>query len=246
MKPNKIYFVGFEEEWKTVKIKGEKTKYQVSNLGQVRNTKRNNKILATTNDRYGYTQICLSHKNKKYVKTMHRLVAETFIDNPKNLPEVNHKDGKKYNNSIYNLEWVTTKENIIHAYKSGLHDNVAIGEKHGQNKYKEKMIHKVCKYLEENKLSLNEISEKTGIKKSTIHDIIAKKYWRHISKDYKIENYTRNKDKFDIPYKERVKELAKQYHTTDEVRKAMNITQYDERLNSIIYYYVKKYNKIKE
>lgn len=57
--------------------------------------------------------------NKKY-KSIHRLVAETFIPNPDNLPEVNHKDLDKSNNTIENLEWVTTRKNILHRYNSKL------------------------------------------------------------------------------------------------------------------------------
>ena len=57
------------------------------------------------------------------------LIATHFIDNPKNLPQVNHKDGNKLNNSMDNLEWVTAQENTIHAYKNGLINHIA-GENH--------------------------------------------------------------------------------------------------------------------
>lgn len=73
--------------------------------------------------------VCLSksktHKNYK----VHRLVAETFILNQKNKPEVNHKDGNKSNNNISNLEWCTSSENQIHAFKTGL-QKIKKGEEH--------------------------------------------------------------------------------------------------------------------
>lgn len=72
-------------------------------------------------DRYGYNTVKLSVKRKVYYRTIHRLVAETFIANPGNLPHVNHKDGNKLNNNVDNLEWVTPRENTLHAHSTGLH-----------------------------------------------------------------------------------------------------------------------------
>ena len=72
-------------------------------------------------DRYGYKKIALSISRKVTYVTVHRLVAETFIPNPLGLPIVNHIDGNKLNNSVENLEWVTPKQNAIHAHETGLH-----------------------------------------------------------------------------------------------------------------------------
>lgn len=80
--------------------------------------------LTPTLDKYGYLKIKLSIKGKTYYRTIHRLVAETFIPNPNNLPQVNHIDGNKLNNDVSNLEWVTPKENTLHAYLTGLHKGV--------------------------------------------------------------------------------------------------------------------------
>jgi hypothetical protein len=71
----------------------------------------------------GYVSVSLPDSNGKYNKVgVHRLVAKTYIQKPENKPEVNHKDFNRANNTIENLEWVTTKENIRHA--SGASDVV--------------------------------------------------------------------------------------------------------------------------
>lgn len=92
--------------------------YQVTKTGDV---VRNSRVLKTT-IRNGYKSVCLSIDNIKQTHYVHRLVAETYIPNPHNLPCVNHIDGNKENNHVSNLEWVTHKENSQHASKMGLND----------------------------------------------------------------------------------------------------------------------------
>lgn len=114
-----------EEVWKD--IYGYEGLYQVSNLGRVKSFYARNGRLSNQSrtlkpklDRYGYLKLTLcKNKNYKYV-TIHRLVATSFIDNPENKSEVNHKDGNKLNNCVENLEWLTGLENIYHAFTAGL------------------------------------------------------------------------------------------------------------------------------
>lgn len=79
-------------------------RYQVSNLGRVKSLIGHEKILKPE-IRTGYYAVNLSKNNKQKSKRIHRLVAETFIPNPDNLPQVNHKDENKLNNNVANLEW---------------------------------------------------------------------------------------------------------------------------------------------
>lgn len=102
-----------KEEWK--KIEGFPN-YSVSNLGRVRNDKKN-RIMEYSYNAKKYYRVALSKNNKRYARLVHRLVAEAFIPNPDNKPQVNHIDGNKVNNCVNNLEWATNQENQDHYWK---------------------------------------------------------------------------------------------------------------------------------
>jgi hypothetical protein len=93
--------------------------YQISNFGNCISLRYNRKLVAST-DKNGYNTFLFSVKKNKKTFKSHRLVAISFIDNPNNLPCVNHIDGNKQNNCINNLEWCTHKENTKHAFDTGL------------------------------------------------------------------------------------------------------------------------------
>lgn len=102
------------EEWKKVKCF---ENYEISNLGNVKNS-ISGELLKQTLNTWGYPCVTLCNGNIRKNKTVHRLVAEAFIPNPNNLPEVNHLDEDKTNNSVSNLSWVTKKENINHGTRT--------------------------------------------------------------------------------------------------------------------------------
>jgi len=102
-------------EWK--EIKGHPG-YYVTSCGKVVSNKgRHLLVMAPVNNGFGYWRVKFS---TRVHYTVHRLVAEHFIPNPKSLQELNHKDGNKDNNNMKNLEWCTRGENIKHAYATGL------------------------------------------------------------------------------------------------------------------------------
>lgn len=92
-------------------IKGFEGLYAVTSCGRVWSY-RNNKFLKPGCTTSGYFQVVLCKDGKNYPKYVHRIVAETYIDNPNNLQQINHKDEIKYHNWINNLEWCTPKYNI--------------------------------------------------------------------------------------------------------------------------------------
>jgi hypothetical protein len=100
-----------QEVWKP--IEGFES-YSISSFGRVY-SKKTNKILRAKLNINNYYCVVLCDSGKITTKRVNRLVAIAFIPNSLNKSEVNHKDGNKTNNNINNLEWVTHKENIIHA-----------------------------------------------------------------------------------------------------------------------------------
>lgn len=102
-------------------IKGYEGFYEITKDGRVWSC-ISNRFMKPTTASNGYYMVNLSKDNKHRYCTVHRLVALTYLDNPYNLPQVNHIDGNKQNNDVNNLEWVTNKQNAQHAWDNGLHD----------------------------------------------------------------------------------------------------------------------------
>lgn len=103
------------EIWKQIK---EYPRYSVSNLGRVKNN-NTDKVLKGYMDFKGYQRVCIHCRDEGIRKDLkvHRLVAEAFVPNPDNKPQVNHIDGNKQNNAASNLEFCTNQENQLHAYR---------------------------------------------------------------------------------------------------------------------------------
>lgn len=107
-----------EEKWLSVE---DFPRYLVSNLGNVYDTQIE-RLLVQSISKYGYHYVWLAPvPYAKFSITVHRLVAKTFIGiDSETDKQVNHKDGNKSNNCVWNLEWCTASENMRHAYASGL------------------------------------------------------------------------------------------------------------------------------
>lgn len=118
------------KQWKSVpKYEG---MYEASIYGEIRSLDRyvqckgggkrlvRGFITRTFTNKFGYKRVVLFKNSKQHKFQLHRVIAMTFLDNPCNKPEVNHRNGNKLDNNIKNLEWVTRKENTDHAVETGL------------------------------------------------------------------------------------------------------------------------------
>lgn len=170
-----------KEIWKPVV--GWEGWYKVSNKGRVKRIKLGRgrlkpRILDGHLNNKGYIRVILTRNNKTKDLYAHRLVAQAFISNPDNKPEVNHKDGQRTFNWPSNLEWMTRLENVRHGINT-LKTQIT-GEKHPNSKLKNKDILEIRGIISLGCYSLTEIGQMFGVSGKNIHAIKAGKTWRHI------------------------------------------------------------------
>lgn len=149
-----IYYM--KEEWKEYENSG----YFVSNYGEIKRRLHNGRwrfLSIKSTDRYGYPKISFPVEGKQRTTSIHRLVAELFIPNPDNKPQVNHINGDKTNNKASNLEWVTAQENMRHCYTE-LHNRVTKPVVRVSTDYREfKLYPSISEAAEENDVGCKEI-----------------------------------------------------------------------------------------
>jgi hypothetical protein len=183
------------EKWKP--IKNFEGWYEVSNHGRVRSVTRDmtqkgnggseftytreGKYLKPTLTNKGYLKVMLNIHSKKYQFSVHRIVAEHFVPNPYDKPQVNHRDTNKLNNYEWNLEWVTNAENMEHAIQNDL-IKTTFGEQRSNAKLTENDVRYIKTHYEKGrgKMNSNYFAKRYGVHKTTIQQIINGKKWKHI------------------------------------------------------------------
>jgi hypothetical protein len=160
---------------------------EVSNLGNVRSIDRMvqtshgtyalraGKLLKQSDNQLGYLKVNVTINGKSHFCKVHRLVCETFVENPRNLPFVNHIDGNKYNNEASNLNWVSREENTRHAKELGL---IRKGSNSGNAVLHESDIPTIrlrCKTE-----AVRQIASDYGVDHGTISQIKRNATWKHV------------------------------------------------------------------
>jgi len=154
--------------------------YQISNTGRIKSFKGSKcKFMSSAYCSNGYEKLILRNENGPKNFTVHRLVAESFVKNPFNKKEVNHKNGIKSDNQAKNLEWVTRKENIRHSYETGLKVNRS-GEKCPNAKLNEINVLTLKTFIPVKKYTNIELAKIYNITPSTVSVIKNGRTWGHI------------------------------------------------------------------
>lgn len=166
-------------------------RYLVSKEGLVKN-QVTGRVLKQRETEQGYMEVTVwCDEQKKYVlRKVHRLVAQTYIDNPEHKREVNHLDGNKKNNCVDNLEWCTSKENKDHAWENGYY--TSIGENHHAAYFTEELVRNICERIQEGYRNID-IADMYGIHRERVSDIRIGRRWKHISKDYNLSVKRQNR-----------------------------------------------------
>lgn len=129
----------------------------------------------------GYIGTNMRINGKLVYKSFHRMIAESILPNPNELPFINHKDGNKQNNRLDNLEWCTRSYNAKHAYDNGLEQKVC-GERHHAHKLTEEAVKDIrMNYVKGSKrMGAGYFAKKYHVDVSVIRDVANYKTWRHI------------------------------------------------------------------
>jgi len=166
------------EIWKD--IQGYEGRYQISNLGKVKSLSRYNsrseRIMKSHTSDYTRVRLTIT-KGKMFL--VHRLVAIAFIPNPKNKPKINHKNGIKTDNRAENLEWVTQKENCMHASRMGLLKPMRGSDNRNSYLTEETILEIRSKYVPF-KYTQRRLSIEYNIPFGTIQAITQRLIWKHI------------------------------------------------------------------
>ncbi len=178
-------------EWSDFIYKGNVIpNYEVSTHGNIRR-KETGRLLGERTNNLGYITISVMIDRKSRYVSAHRAVAETYIPNPENLSEVNHKDKNPSNNCLENLEWISRRDNVIHSYKMGRKKHTCPINQYG-----------LSGNFIQTFSSIKEANEHLGVKRSHINTCASGQRPTCLGYKWKYEKENIHDDLGDVPFKE--------------------------------------------
>jgi NUMOD4 motif/HNH endonuclease len=228
------------EEWRDVG--GYEGRYKVSDMGRLKSYLKdeNGYILKHGFNKWGY---CI-HQIKDHAGhfkgcMIHRLVANAFILNPLNYPEINHKNGIKTDNRVENLEWCTPSQNKIHSYRV-LHPDIQKGDKNPNSKLKSDEVLKIYEMALSGKYENVYIANMFKISITTVRDIRMGYRWSHLTHQEQIPRTYLNEKQATAIYIESkttsksYSEIAKKYNVSKgrvgSIARGVSYTQYTKNV----------------
>lgn len=166
-------------EEKLYRIRGYED-YLISKSGKIYSTLTDSYLKYDNSTRYSKVKLMDRRLGKPISLLVHRLVAIQFIPNPRNLPEVNHKDGNRFNNSVYNLEWCTAEYNKRHAKECELY---RVEEDNPRAKLTKEQVIDIYMEYDKNK-NKSYIARKYNVSDALIGEIVRGVRWSNTYREY--------------------------------------------------------------
>lgn len=161
------------EQWKQV----EGSEFVVSNQGNIIGRKPDT-LMTCYKNKKGYLKLNIWQHGKRKGVFLHRVVAKTFIPNPKGFPQVNHIDGNKENNAVSNLEWCDDSRNLTHAHKLGLRSSE--GNRNGNAKLHDWDV-KAMRESYKMGVPTKTLAQLFGVHQTTVQRAISgKRFWKYV------------------------------------------------------------------
>lgn len=180
------------EEWRPVK--GYEGFYSVSNLGRVRRDKspkkRTHGILKTKITRNGYVEVQLSANAVVRSVSVHRLVGFAFLEKPEGKNDINHKNGKRSDNRLDNIEWLSRQENIQHMF-TVLGNHGPQGEAAGSAKLTMEIVKEIRRTYASGSCTQDMLAQRYGVLQNAISRIVNGKRWQHLDLPYECSELKR-------------------------------------------------------
>jgi len=180
---------------------------------------RSGRFLSPVKQRTGYSHVSLSQDGFKKNFSVHRLIAMAWLDNPDDLPQVNHKDGDKSNNAVNNLEWMTAQENSQHAVATGLRRRTRAFDR----KISDELVHKICQLLEDS-FRNKDIASMLDISSGTVGNIRHGLLYPDISCEYDFTKTLPSRRKLSTVKLTNICQMLSEHKAYAEIRTAVGVS----------------------